>query len=67
MSHKPNALKSRLISFFMQNPTEELTVDDICIKFDCTEMQARTTRARINSESMVRLEIVRVVKLAKVA
>lgn len=31
MSHKPNALKSRLISFFMQNPTEELTVDDICI------------------------------------
>lgn len=67
MSHKPNALKSRLISFFMQNPTEELTVDDIFIKFDCTEMQARTTLARINSESMVRLEIVRVVKLAKVA
>jgi hypothetical protein len=67
MSYRPNAVQNRIIAFFEANPDEELTVDDMCVKFDCTEMQVRTALTHINERTPMRLQIVRVVKLAKVA
>lgn len=67
MSYRPNAVQNRIIAFFEANQDEELTVDDMCVKFDCTEMQVRTALTHINERTPMRLQIVRVVKLAKVA
>ena len=66
MSYRPNAVQNRIIAFFEANQDEELTVDDMCVKFDCTEMQVRTALTHINERTPMRLQIVRVVKLAKV-
>lgn len=67
MSYRPNAVQNRIIAFFEANQDEELTVDDMCVKFGCTEMQVRTALTHINERKVIKLEIVRVVKLAKVA
>jgi len=67
MSYRPNALKHRLINFFVDNPDEELTVEDICVKFDCTEPQVRVTISKINESSEIKLDIVRHIRLAQKA
>lgn len=63
MKPRQNALRSNLIRFFTDNPDEELTMDDICSKFGCTEMQARVTLQKINSERKIKLRKTLVVSL----
>lgn len=37
----PHSLSGRIRSFFTARPDEELTYDDMAIKFDCTHQQAK--------------------------
>lgn len=38
---QPNSRAGRIRAFFVANPDEELTFDQIAVKFDCTIEQAR--------------------------
>lgn len=62
----PGSLLRRVETFFVDNPDEWLTFEDIAVKFDCTVYQARGAVERLNLRSKVlQLETIRVVRRAE--
>lgn len=56
---QPNSTESRLERFFRDNPDEELSVNDIMDKFDCTRAAATQAVSRLRARGLP-LELVRV-------
>jgi hypothetical protein len=44
---QPDRLPARIEAFFAKNPTEYLTYKDMCLKWGCTEQEARLAVAGI--------------------
>lgn len=47
-------LESRLREFFQANPDEELSLRDICAKFDCSESTAYSATCKLHTEGLLR-------------
>lgn len=57
------SIPSRLMRFLQQNPGEELTIEDVAAKFDCSYSQAHGAVRHLRSRK--RLETMFVVRLAR--
>lgn len=56
-----NGLYHRLRAFFLANPDEELSYDDIVVKFEATRHTAQMAVSRLNQTGL--LESVHVIRL----
>jgi hypothetical protein len=52
MRHYPDSLNGRLHAFFVANPGECLTIEDIMAKFDCTRRRAHVSIYQLQLESV---------------
>lgn len=60
----PDKLPSRILSFFADNPDEELTYADIAAKFEVSqELARRTVRDLMDGRAKSLLESVHIVRL----
>jgi len=50
--------ENRVLRFFIDNPDEELTLQDIMTKFDCTENYARVIISSLRSRGYVESTVV---------
>lgn len=57
-----NSVAERIAAFFRDNPDEELTFEDIAVKFSCTKQNASMAISRIADDGM-NIESVRVVRM----
>lgn len=46
---KATGLRGRLLAFFAENPTEELTIPDICTKFGAHPRNVESTLTRMRN------------------
>lgn len=58
----PEGLPGRIKAFFERSPTEELTIEDAMVKFDCDAQQLSDALARLRAVKAV--EVVRVIRRA---
>jgi hypothetical protein len=58
----PGSTQDRFERFFAENPDEEMTYADICVKFDVTTLRARELVK--TAKSRLAIESVHVVRLA---
>lgn len=57
------SLRRRIEAFYIRNPHEYLTWEDLCIKFDCTKDQATTALQALREEGRLQWEVIGVVRL----
>lgn len=60
---RPGSLRTRIEAFYLANPHEYLTWEDVCIKFDCTKDQAVTAINALRDEGRMNLEAISVVRV----
>lgn len=58
----PEGLPGRIKAFFERSPTEELTIEDARVKFDCDAQQLSDALAKLRAVKAV--EVVRVIRRA---
>lgn len=61
-----NALTRRIMEFFERNPEEWLTYEDMAIKFDVTEEQARNACVHLRRTERAYLETQHLVRMAPI-
>ena len=57
-----DSLENRIRQFFVNNPSEELTYQDMALKFDCTPNSARNAVGELRKAGM--LESLHVVRMS---
>lgn len=62
MTAERNGHAKRVRDFFRRNPDEELTTDDIKIKFDLDDLQLRGLLAYLCKRGEIEVENVRIVR-----
>jgi len=62
MSKDPKTVPAKLREFFKRNPDEELTTDDIRVKFDLNERQLHDLLHYLRKRGEIEVETVRIVR-----